>query len=210
MLFVIPSIFVMLWLSYLAVVHMDIPAMAAAFYGVQPVVVAVVIEAVLRIGKKALKHFLLYVFAAMAFTAIFFFKIAFPYIIGIAALGGLRMQRWLPKVFCKLPLQELRQRLWAWCSTLGSGSVTRWFCPMAMALTRLSWYRLSSPCYYYKSIIFPSSTDVCQASCRLYRKISSWVPTGNWSPFSPMRRFCYCDAIFNIFMPLSSSFRKFF
>ena len=55
-LFVIPSIFVMLLLSYLAVAHIDIPAVAAAFYGIQPVVVAVVIEAVLRIGKKALKH----------------------------------------------------------------------------------------------------------------------------------------------------------
>ncbi|MFH1153341.1 MAG: chromate transporter [Pseudomonadota bacterium] len=63
-LFVIPSIFVMLLLSYLAVAHIDIPAVAAAFYGIQPVVVAVVIEAVLRIGKKALKHRFLYGFAA--------------------------------------------------------------------------------------------------------------------------------------------------
>ena len=53
-LFVIPSIFVMLLLSYLAVAHIDIPAVAAAFYGIQPVVVAVVAEAVLRIGGKAL------------------------------------------------------------------------------------------------------------------------------------------------------------
>ena len=71
-LFVIPSIFVMLLLSYLAVAHINIPAVAAAFYGIQPVVVAVVIEAVLRIGKKALKHKVLYVFAAVAFVAIFF------------------------------------------------------------------------------------------------------------------------------------------
>ena len=78
-LFVIPSIFVMLLLSYLAVAHIDIPAVAAAFYGIQPVVVAVVIEAVLRIGKKALKHRLLYVFAALAFVAIFFLKVPFPY-----------------------------------------------------------------------------------------------------------------------------------
>ena len=40
--FVIPSIFIMLLLSYLAVAHIDIPAVAAAFYGIQPVVVAVV------------------------------------------------------------------------------------------------------------------------------------------------------------------------
>jgi chromate transporter len=100
-LFVIPSIFVMLLLSYLAVAHIDIPAVAAAFYGIQPVVVAVVIEAVLRIGKKALKHRELYAFAAAAFIAIYFFKVPFPYIVAAAALAGLFMRRWLPKVFCK-------------------------------------------------------------------------------------------------------------
>jgi len=100
-LFVISSIFIMLLLSYLAVAHIDIPAVAAAFYGIQPVVVAVVIEAVLRIGKKALKHGVLYAFGALAFIAIFFFKVPFPYIVAAAALGGLLMQRWLPQVFCK-------------------------------------------------------------------------------------------------------------
>lgn len=99
--FVIPSIFVMLFLSYLAVAHIDIPAVAAAFYGIQPVVVAVVIEAVLRIGKKALKHRVLHGFAALAFIAIFFFKVPFPYIVAAAAVGGLIMQHRLPQIFCK-------------------------------------------------------------------------------------------------------------
>jgi chromate transporter len=100
-LFVIPSIFVMLLLSYLAVAHIDIPAVAAAFYGIQPVVAAVVVEAVLRIGKKALKHRQLYLFAVLAFVAIFFFKVPFPLIVGAAALGGLLLRRLLPQVFCK-------------------------------------------------------------------------------------------------------------
>ena len=99
-LFVIPSIFVMLLLSYLAVAHIDVPAVAAAFYGIQPVVVAVVVEAVLRIGKKALRHGVLYGFAAAAFVAIFFLKIPFPFIVAVAALGGLVMERRLPRVFC--------------------------------------------------------------------------------------------------------------
>ena len=91
----------MMALSYLAVAHIDLPAIAAAFYGIQPVVVAVVIEAVMRIGKKALKHRLLYVFAAVAFVAITFFNIPFPYIVAVAALGGLFLQRRLPQVFCQ-------------------------------------------------------------------------------------------------------------
>ena len=100
-LFVIPSIFVMLLLSYLAVAHIDVPAVAAAFYGIQPVVVAVVIEAVLRIGKKALKHRVLYIFAALAFVAIYALGVPFPAIVAAAALGGLFMQRRRPEVFCK-------------------------------------------------------------------------------------------------------------
>ena len=100
-LFVIPSIFVMLLLSYLAVAHIDIPAVAAAFYGIQPVVVAVVVEAVLRIGKKTLTHGMLYAFAAAAFIAIFFLRIPFPLIIAAAIIGGVLMERRLPRVFCK-------------------------------------------------------------------------------------------------------------
>jgi len=99
-LFVIPSVLVMLLLSYLAVAHIDIPTVAAAFYGIQPVVVAVVIEAVLRIGKKTLKHSVLYAFAALAFIAIYFFNLPFPVIVAAAAIGGLFLQRWLPSVFC--------------------------------------------------------------------------------------------------------------
>jgi chromate transporter len=100
-LFVIPSIFLMLLLSYLAVAHIDLPVVAAAFYGIQPVVVAVVVEAVLRIGGKALHHRLLYLFAAAAFVAIFAFNVPFPYVVAGAALGGLLLQRRWPQIFCR-------------------------------------------------------------------------------------------------------------
>ena len=99
-LFVIPSVFLMLFLSWLAVAHIDVPAVAAAFYGIQPVVVAVIIEAVIRIGKKALKHYLLYGFAGAAFIAIFFLNVPFPFIVGGAAVAGLVLQRFFPQVFC--------------------------------------------------------------------------------------------------------------
>ncbi len=65
--FVIPSIFVLLALSWLSVAHTDVPAIAGLFYGVQAVVIAIVVEAVVRIGKRALKHRALYAFAAAAF-----------------------------------------------------------------------------------------------------------------------------------------------
>lgn len=100
-LFVIPSVFVMLLLSYLAVAHIDLPLVAAAFYGIQPVVVAVVAEAVLRIGGKTLKHGLLYLFAAAAFTAVFFLNLPFPLVVAGAALGGLVFRSRFPQAFCK-------------------------------------------------------------------------------------------------------------
>src|SRR5215208_4684836 len=52
--FIIPSIFVLLLLSYLAVAYSDVPAVTGLLYGVGPVVVAVVLEAVLRIGRRTL------------------------------------------------------------------------------------------------------------------------------------------------------------
>ncbi|MCG8564610.1 MAG: chromate transporter, partial [Desulfobacterales bacterium] len=90
-----------LLLSWLAVAHIQVPAVAAAFWGIQPVVVAVVIEAVIRIGKKALTHGLLYPIAGAAFGGVFLFKIPFPYIVAGAALAGLLLQRSFPAVFCK-------------------------------------------------------------------------------------------------------------
>lgn len=103
-LFVLPSVFIMLLLSYLAVAHIHIPAVAAAFYGIQPAVAAIVAEAVLRIGKKALRHKILYGFAAGAFLGIFLFHVPFPYIVAAAALCGILMQHWLPEVFHKKTL----------------------------------------------------------------------------------------------------------
>src|SRR5829696_2778098 len=50
--FVIPSIFVLLLLSYSSVAYSNMPAVTGLLYGVQPVVIAVVIEAVIRIGKR--------------------------------------------------------------------------------------------------------------------------------------------------------------
>ena len=101
LLFVIPSVFLILFLSWLAMAHIQVPAVAAAFWGIQPVVVAVVVEAVIRIGKKALNHGLLYAIAAAAFAGVFFLGIPFPYIVAGAALAGLLLQYPFPGVFCK-------------------------------------------------------------------------------------------------------------
>jgi chromate transporter len=97
--FVIPSIFVLLLLSYLAVAHSDVPAVNGLLYGVQPVVIAIVVEAVLRIGKRTLHHSLLVSFAVLAFIALYFFSVPFPLVVLAAAIGGLLLSRWVPDAF---------------------------------------------------------------------------------------------------------------
>ncbi len=97
--FVLPSIFVMLALSWMAVVSSDVPAIRGLLYGVQPVVIAIVASAVLRIGKKTLCHWGLVLYALAAFVALYFFDISFPYVIGAAALSGIALHRFWPHVF---------------------------------------------------------------------------------------------------------------
>ncbi len=97
--FVIPSIFVLLLLSYLAVAHSDVPAINGLLYGVQPVVIAIVVEAVMRIGKRTLNHALLVGFAVLAFIALYFLSVPFPLVVLAAAIGGLLLSRWVPAAF---------------------------------------------------------------------------------------------------------------
>jgi len=97
--FVIPSIFVLWLLSYLAAAHSDIPAISGLLYGVQPVVIAIVVEAVLRIGKRTLNHSLLVVFAVLAFVALYVLSIPFPLVVVAAGVGGLLLSRAVPEAF---------------------------------------------------------------------------------------------------------------
>src|ERR687893_1296605 len=97
--FVIPSIFVLLVLSYLAVAHSDVPAINGLLYGVQPVVIAIVVEAVMRIGKRTLNHSLLVGFAILAFVALYFLSVPFPLVVLAAAIGGLLLSRAVPDAF---------------------------------------------------------------------------------------------------------------
>src|ERR687896_1815538 len=79
--FVIPSIFVLLLLSYLSVAYSEVPAITGLLYGVQPVVIAIVVEAVLRIGKRTLHHVALVGLAGAPFVAIYFLSVPFPLVV---------------------------------------------------------------------------------------------------------------------------------
>jgi chromate transporter len=98
-LFVIPSIFILWALSYVYVVYGNIPWIAAVFYGLKPAVLAIVAAAVIRIGNKALKNFVMWTIAAAAFIAIYFFHVPFPVIVATAAVIGLLGGKILPQYF---------------------------------------------------------------------------------------------------------------
>ncbi len=87
-LFVLPSIFILWALTWLYATYGSVPVVAALFYGLKPAVVAIVFEAVLRIGEKSLKTRFLYSLAAAAFIGIYAFNIPFPVIVLSAGLVG--------------------------------------------------------------------------------------------------------------------------
>ncbi len=97
--FILPGVFVMLGLSWLVAAGGDAPWVKGLLYGVQPAVVAIVAEAVLRVGRRTIHHWGLWAFAAAAFVGIYFARIPFPVIILAAALlATVLAQRW-PHVF---------------------------------------------------------------------------------------------------------------
>ena len=87
-LFVLPGLVAIMALSYVYAGYGNVPAIAAVFFGLKAAVLAIVLEAVVRIGKRSLKNNVMRALAAAAFVGIFFFNIPFPLIIFGAALIG--------------------------------------------------------------------------------------------------------------------------
>jgi chromate transporter len=97
--FVIPSIFILLVLSYVYAAYGNVRAVAGALSGFKPVVVAIVVGAVIKIGGRALKRRAHFVIAALAFISIYFLHIPFPLIVlGAGLIGLIGVRRW-PQVF---------------------------------------------------------------------------------------------------------------
>ena len=87
-LFVLPSLFILIALSWIYMAHGSVPAVAGVLYGIKPAVTAIVVFAAYRIGSRALKNGALWAIAVAAFIAIFAFDVPFPLIvIGAGVLG---------------------------------------------------------------------------------------------------------------------------
>lgn len=98
-LFVIPSILVLLLLSYVYAAHGNTTLVTGLLSGFKPVVVAIVVEAVIRIGGRALKRRAHLLIAAASFASIYFLHVPFPLIVLLAGLAGYAGTRFWPRAF---------------------------------------------------------------------------------------------------------------
>src|SRR5258707_477877 len=87
-LFVFPGALVMLGVSLLYALGQGIPAVDGALFGIKAAVLVIVVEALLRIGRRGLRTRLMLGVAAAAFVGIFFFALPFPLIVAAAGVVG--------------------------------------------------------------------------------------------------------------------------
>ncbi len=98
-LFVLPSMFILLGLSAIYVTFGNVPWIYAMFNGLKPAVIAIVVVALVKIGKKSLLTYFHWFIAFAAFVCIFFFNVPFPLIILGAVLFAALSRQWFPSLF---------------------------------------------------------------------------------------------------------------
>ena len=98
-LFVLPSLFILIALTWIYLAYGDVPVVAGILYGIKPAVTAIVVFAAYRIGSRALRNGVLWAMAATAFVAIFALHIPFPYIVLAAGVIGYLGGRIAPDKF---------------------------------------------------------------------------------------------------------------
>ena len=98
-LFVLPSLFILIALTWIYLSYGDVPVVAGILYGIKPAVTAIVVFAAYRIGSRALPNNVLRAVAVLAFVAIFVFDVPFPYIVLGAAIIGFLGSRISPQHF---------------------------------------------------------------------------------------------------------------
>lgn len=136
-LFVLPGAFVMLALSLLYALGRGVSVVDGILFGIKAAVLVIVIEALIRIGKRALKTSVLLGLAAAAFVGIFFFALPFPLIVAASALIGYLVSRQSPKLLGLTgkavdvpPPAPDRWRQFAIASLVG---LLVWWAPVALA-----------------------------------------------------------------------------
>ena len=157
-LFVAPSLLILIALSWVYLAYGEVPVVAGIFYGIKPAVTAIVLFAAYRIGKRALNNNIHVIIALASFIAIFVFKLPFPVIILSALFIGIVGGRYLPNKFsvndshdsaCKsygnaiiddhTPVPDHARFDWMrMAGTLTAGSIL-WIIPIALLIINYGW-----------------------------------------------------------------------
>ncbi|RFP12350.1 chromate efflux transporter [Duganella sp. BJB488] len=157
-LFVLPSLLLLVLLSWLYMAFGQQPLVAGLFYGIKPAVTAIVLQAAHRIGTRALRNGWLWGIAGAAFVAIFALQLPFPLIVAGAALAGYAGGRFLPQAFTAggghgaaqasygaavidddtAPPPHAQFR-WSRLALVAGCGALLWLAPMALLLATVGW-----------------------------------------------------------------------
>lgn len=158
-LFVLPSLLILMALSWVYVAFGQMPLVAGLFYGIKPAVTAIVLQAAHRIGTRALKNKVLWAVAAASFLAIFALKLPFPLIVLAAGLIGYVGGRVTPTWFTAggghgaadksygpaliddhTPTPPHARFNWLGLTKVALAGLALWALPMAALMARFGWY----------------------------------------------------------------------
>ncbi len=140
-LFVIPGALVMLGLSFLYALGRGVPLIDGALFGIKAAVLVIVVEALIRIGRRSLKTPLLMTLAGLAFLGIFFFALPFPLIVAAAALIGFLVARKNPALLGlsnEAPeLSKPAANRWRQAAIASAAGLALWWAPVLLTLLLL-------------------------------------------------------------------------
>jgi chromate transporter len=135
-LFVLPGAFVMLALSLIYALGQGVPLIEGALFGIKAAVLVIVVEALIRIGKRALKTGVLVAIAAVAFIGIFFLALPFPLIVIGAGLLGYLVARQAPQLLA-IKTDDTHPApvpgRWKQATTATGVGLVLWWTPVALA-----------------------------------------------------------------------------
>jgi chromate transporter len=137
--FVLPSVFLLLALSWTYIAYGSVPLVAALFYGLKPAVVAIVLEAVVRIGKRALQTWLLVGVAAASYVGNVVLGVPFPLLVFAAGVLGFVVGRARPALVGAKPDAD-REPIadvgaapaWSRALTIVAVGTVLWFTPVVL------------------------------------------------------------------------------
>jgi chromate transporter len=128
-LFVLPGALVMLAMSLIYVLGRGVPVVEGALFGIKAAVLVIVVEALIRIGRRSLKSAPLVAIAALAFIGIFFLDLPFPLIVAAAGVAGYAL---LPAGIGDAHARPIPGR-WRQAGIAAAAGLVLWWAPVALA-----------------------------------------------------------------------------